>query len=331
MMTLGMVLVLSRRLPLYACLFAGTALIGIWMGQGVWPVLATTWRETTAEQTLWLAGVIILILILSDLLGKSGQLERIVESFQRVSPGKRFTLAAMPALIGLLPMPGGALFSAPMIDSALSSGEVKPELKTAINYWFRHIWEYWWPLYPGIILSISLFHIESWKLVVAQSPLTVGVVIGGIIFLLSQVPRDTTVHEAASRSELRRFAREIMPILLVIIVFVGLQSILEFVTLLSGVSVPWPKYGSLVLGLLIAIALVISRNSLAGVHVRKAVLNVGIVSMVMIIFAIMSFKGMLVESHAIEEVKLELATYRIPPVIIIAILPFIAGLMPGIV
>lgn len=330
MMTLGVVLVLSRRLPLYVCLFAGTALIGFWMGEGPWTVVVTIWRETTAEQTLWLAGVIILILILSDLLGKSGQLERIVESFQRVSPGKRFTLAAMPALIGLLPMPGGALFSAPMIDSALTSGEVKPELKTAINYWFRHIWEYWWPLYPGIILAISLFHIESWKLVVAQSPLSVGVVIGGIVFLLSQVPRDTIPHKAASRSELRGFTWEIMPILLVIIIFIGLQSILELFTLLSGISVPWPKYGSLLLGLLIAIALVIWRNSLPGSHVRKAVLNVGILSMVMIIFAIMSFKGMLMESHAIEEIKSELAAYRIPPVLIIAILPFIAGLVTGI-
>ncbi|MEJ2718530.1 MAG: DUF401 family protein [Deltaproteobacteria bacterium] len=121
-----------------------------------------------------------------------------------------------------------------------------------------------------------------------------------------------------------------MPILVVIVVFVGLQSVLEFVSLVSGFSVAWPKYGSLVLGLVIAIALVISRNSLGMGQVRKAVLNIGIVSMVMIIFAIMSFKGILIESRAIEEVKVELAMYHIPPMIIIAFLPFIAGLVTGI-
>jgi len=330
LLTFGLVLLLSRKLPLYVCLFVGSVVIGLWMGMGAVPILGGIWSESIAGRTLWLALVIVLILILSGLLQTSGQLDRMVASFQAVSPDPRFTLAAMPALIGLLPMPGGALFSAPMVEAAVASEDAEPELKVAVNYWFRHIWEFWWPLYPGIILAISLFGLESWKLMVAQVPLTIGSLIGGVLFILAHAPKGRAPEQTFSGSALRNFAREAMPITVVILVFGGLQAVVEIVRYFSGIALPSPKYSGLALGILVAIGLVIKRNSLDKDQVRKAVLNPGILSMVMIVFAIMSFKGLLVESKAIEHVRWELAAYGIPPILVIALLPFIAGLVTGI-
>ena len=330
LLTFGLVLLLSRKLPLYVCLFIGSVVIGLWMGLGVGSIIGDIWNESTAGPTVWLAVVLALILILSGLLQTSGQLDRMVSSFQAVSPDPRFTLAAMPALIGLLPMPGGALFSAPMVESAVASEEAKPELKVAINYWFRHIWEFWWPLYPGIILAISLFGLESWKLIIAQIPLTIGSLIGGVLFILAQTPKGNAPDRAYSNSALREFAREAMPITLVILVFGGLQAAVEIIRHFSTFTLPSPKYAGLALGILAAIVLVISRNSLDKAQVRKAVLNPGILSMVIIVFAIMSFKGLLVESKAIEHVRWELSAYGIPPILVIALLPFIAGAVTGI-
>ncbi len=53
-------------------------------------------------------------------------------------------------------MPGGAIFSAPMIQEAASGLDVSGRDKVVINYWFRHVWELTWPLYPGMILAASL-------------------------------------------------------------------------------------------------------------------------------------------------------------------------------
>ena len=63
---------------------------------------------------------------------------------------------ALPALVGILPMPGGAIFSAPLVEASRTSPHTQGEILAFINYWFRHIWEYFLPLYPAILLVSSL-------------------------------------------------------------------------------------------------------------------------------------------------------------------------------
>lgn len=46
-------------------------------------------------------------------------------------------MAFSPALVGMLPMPGGALLSAPLVSRG--GEDVSPANKTAINVWFRHV------------------------------------------------------------------------------------------------------------------------------------------------------------------------------------------------
>lgn len=64
----------------------------------------------TRLQTISLFLIVGFILILSRLMKESGHLDRIVESFGKLSKDDRTASLVMPALIGLLPMPGGALF-----------------------------------------------------------------------------------------------------------------------------------------------------------------------------------------------------------------------------
>lgn len=329
-LTFVLILVLSRFVPLYAGLFAGTLVIGAWMGLSAALILKSVLGAAGSSHTIWLTVVIALILVLSELLKKSGQLERIVSSFQTISPGTRFTLAAMPALIGLLPMPGGALFSAPMVETALGNNRVQAEVKVAVNYWFRHLWEYWWPLYPGIILAISLFGLPAWQLMVAQMPLTLGVLLGGILFILVLLPPVEEPKNGFSWRKAQPFLIETIPITMVVIVLFGLQGLVAGVGAIIGTTIPWSQYLSFVIGLGASVFVVVKRNRMSWNAVKESFLNRGIVPMVMIVFAIMVFKGMLVDSKVIEQVRLELATHDIPPVVIIALLPLIAGLVTGI-
>ena len=236
----------------------------------------------------------------------------------------------MPALIGLLPMPGGALFSAPMVQTASGQNTMEPELKVAINYWFRHIWEYWWPLYPGIILSITLFGIDSWKLIVVQMPLTIGVVIAGCIFILARIPRNEKTDDIYTESVQYSFFREAAPIAVAIVVFLVLQVSAIVLQRQTGLSVPSFKYISLLLGLCAAIAVVVWQNSTGLAHILASTFRLHVAAMALIIISIMAFKGILVSSQAIESVRQELATYAIPSLLIVALLPFIAGFVTGI-
>ncbi|MDA3835787.1 MAG: DUF401 family protein, partial [Spirochaetales bacterium] len=178
------ILVLSRyKISLYICLFSAAVAVGLWMGQEPVETIRLVFVNSLSGESLWLTVIIVEIIALSHLLKEGRQMERIVNTFKAISFGNRFTLASLPAIIGLLPMPGGALFSAPMVESSAAGSGMSAELKTAINYWFRHIWEYWWPLYPGMILAISLLNVKPWQLIAAQFPLCLGVLVSGNIFL----------------------------------------------------------------------------------------------------------------------------------------------------
>ncbi|HDS30691.1 MAG TPA: DUF401 family protein, partial [Firmicutes bacterium] len=97
---------------------------------------------------LTLLAMVVFILILSKCMKEAGALEELVGSMREVLRDNRFTIGFLPALIGLLPMPGGALFSAPMIEKLSDEAKLSPETRTYLNYWFRHVWEYSYPLYP---------------------------------------------------------------------------------------------------------------------------------------------------------------------------------------
>ena len=143
-------------------LFLGSLALAFWMGLGINQLSGVILASATSLQTIGILLIVWLIMVMSKIMKEAGQMERLVSSFSRLSGDPRTVGSVMTALIGLLPMPGGALFSAPMVDASLASLPVNKEQKTIINYWFRHIWEYWWPIFPGVILAVALLKVETW-------------------------------------------------------------------------------------------------------------------------------------------------------------------------
>ena len=67
--------------------------------------------------TLKLIGIIIGAYIFSGVLRKIESLKNLVDSLQRLVKDYRLILAFIPALFGMIPMPAGAIFSAPMVKA----------------------------------------------------------------------------------------------------------------------------------------------------------------------------------------------------------------------
>ena len=61
---------------------------------------------------------------------------------------------------------------------------MKGEDQALVNYWFRHVWETAWPLYPGIILTVALADIPISTLISKTWPGTVAMFFFGWLFLL---------------------------------------------------------------------------------------------------------------------------------------------------
>lgn len=325
----GLILTLQRlRVHLSICLFGAAVVLGLMMdlapGQVVRGIAASLWSTEALSLTL----IVSVIIVQSKLMNDSGHLERIVTTFSGAVRSVRVVSVVMPALIGLLPMPGGALFSAPMVEAACRGTEdLRPELKTAINYWFRHIWEYWWPLYPGVILAISLLGVEAWRFILFQFPLTLVAAGSGYFFLMKALPAGLSgpACEGNSADRWKAFRHEVLPITLVVL---SVPAVTLF-KLFTGL--PIPAMTSVFLGLGLCLIAVIRQNRIPAADVFKAsVGNTAVLSMVVLCLGILAFKGMVVQSQAVAGIQVEMKQFGIPSLLIIMFMPFIAGLVTGI-
>lgn len=326
----AVVLVLNRWIQLSYCLFVGASALGLWMGLSVRKLGIAAACGVADFQALSLMVIVTSILVMSGLMKRSGHLDRIVSSFENLSGDDRMVGSVMPAVIGLLPMPGGALFSAPMVETAMSRQTLTGELQTAINYWFRHIWEYWWPLYPGVVLAVALLEVETWQFMAIMVPMTGVSILAGVFFILRPIRGVWGRGGAVPREKgVRGFLWEIMPIIIVVAVIAtlgGLSAVLHK----SGIEFHLPGTVSILPGLLAALVWVCAVNRIRTEEIRNALTDPTIPPMLMLVAAVMVFKAVMAESGAVLDVREELVAYHVPVVMIVALMPLISGIITGL-
>jgi uncharacterized protein len=325
------VLCLNRfRLQLGLSLLIGALVLGLWMGMGPLQWLQAALTSITDFRTVSLVMIVGLILVLSRIMDGAGQMQRLVESFTRLTRDPRTIGSVMTAMIGLLPMPGGALFSAPLVETSLSGQNVSGEQKTLLNYWFRHVWEYWWPLYPGVVLAVALLKVETWIYILFMAPLTLVSVLAGVLFILKPMGKVQANGKGSfSWAFFRRFLWEMMPILVVIVVIALTAGVTEILGFL-GIQVKVSGAISILPGLLAAIAWVCTVNRVPRVKIYAAFLDRTMLPMLFLVLAIMVFQGTLTESQAVLRIRDELAAYNVPFLLVIALMPFLSGFITGI-
>ncbi len=113
-------------------------------------------------------------------------------------------------------------------------------LKTRTNYWFRHVWEYWWPLYPGVILTFDLTGLQIWQLILVQAPVSLLAITGGYLFLLRRIPRDDDQQpvESATGKSFLSFAAPIATVIAtyaaILIAFPAVKNISRYIPIMVG-------------------------------------------------------------------------------------------------
>ena len=313
---------LTKRLDL--AMAAGIVLLALWTGHSAASMARVAGARVASLDMLFLAFVIAGIIWLSSLMSHAGVMKELVVSLRSRLP-KRAILAALPAVVGLLPMPAGALFSCPLVDDADDARELDPDLKTRINYWFRHVWEFWWPLYPGVLLAIDMSALPIWKFTLLMFPLFFAAIAAGYVFLLRKAP----AAGPAPRGERDApFLPLILPILTVIAVY---ALVLVFI---PGVG-RFNKYLPMAVGVLCSLVVMqLQRPAPFGTW-KRVVLSWKSFSLVLLIVLARVY-GAFVEarlpdgSSLMENVRAELDAYGIPAMALIVVVPFISGITTGI-
>jgi len=288
--------------------------IGILSGMSGWEILTSFLKGASNLSTLKVIAIVILIGIIGGTLHKSGSLARINNSLERFIKNRFLALIFPSLLMGVLPVPAGAMLSAPLVEESGNKIGLTPEVKTFLNYWFRHIFEFIWPIYPGIILAATILNIPVYTFILTLSPVAIVAALTGIGFGLKKVSFPE-IREKSSKGN-------------------TLKGILAF--FLNA----WPIVAIVILVLIIKLDIVISLFIIAFLclfttkpdkreffSILKESLSVKTITL---IIAVMIFKQMLESSGLLPLIPLVFEYLRIPKILTLFAIPFFTGITSGL-
>ncbi|MGB9676184.1 MAG: DUF401 family protein [Candidatus Bathyarchaeales archaeon] len=165
------------------------------------------------------------IMLLSQLYKETGIINKLSESISRLINNPKIVLGLVPAVIGLLPVAGGALMSAPLVDIEAEKLKLKPQRKAYINLWFRHTIFPVYPLSLPIIVTAMLTDVAIPLIILRQIPTVLVMIIAGYVigFWKIKAPRkDEGKSEINSNSNFKAFILSFSPILATIVFAIAL-------------------------------------------------------------------------------------------------------------
>lgn len=326
--SLALILGLNRIFKqLIVSVSGGTLVLAVWIGHPPTAIWEIARGRFISLDNLLLMVVLLEVIWLSSQMSAAGVMKNLVAVVrQRIS--QQGAMALLPAVIGFLPMPGGALFSAPLVDDCDHARDIPPLLKTRINYWFRHLWEYWWPLYPGVLLAIEITGLDIWQFALLQIPLSLLSITIGYYFLLRQIPGQNEACKSSKQPLNKPVMLLMAPILVVIGCYAGIRLFLPQMAATN-------KYLPMIIGLLAAMLILQLQHPLNGrkyktiLFSRKAFILALMVAMVRIYGAFIEAplpSGVLL----VDQMRQELAILGIPVWTVIMVIPYISGMVTGL-
>lgn len=305
------ILALRKKLSVGVTLFGAGVITSLLYQVELSALLDGYWELLKSKRFISLTSVIVLITTLGRLLKELKFLERLSEACKGLPGGNRTALAVMPPLVGLMPMPGGSLLSAPLVDNVLVGSRYVPEFRTASNYWFRHLVEFFWPIYPGIILTEAITGLPIGTVSLMQAPLSVIMITIGLVFFIRKVDNSGT-NETDFFGAVLGIAKTVWPIALAIAVYAILKVDLALAVLISFI-----------------VLLVIARPPKD--NLLRALKEGLSFKLVFLVFGTLSFQTALELSGAIGSIPKLSLQFNLPEELLIFLVCFAAGILTGMV
>ena len=315
-----MIVLLRKRIHIsYAALAAALLLFAL---SGFHPAqFGQALYRTLVSWTTWdMVFTLFFVMCLEHILRTSGILKNFTQAAGNLFHDNRIVLGFMPAFLGFLPSLGGAIFSAPMVEEAARPYRLTPERKTAINYWFRHVWEFSNPILPSLLLAATLTGIPVGKMISHQFVLSFAAIAIGAVIMLHGAqfqPSGETASASADtesadkKDQLKAVVLAIGPILL----NVFLVTVCHFNTTLS------------MLLIVLLLTVILRYKPLQWVNMLRDGLNMPIITSIL---AILFFQGMLYATGTIDGLIVFFQESGIPAAAVVYLTAFFMGMLTGL-
>ena len=329
LVSLLLIITLNRKLSnQFIAICAGTLVLAFWAGHSPASAAEVAAARLGNPDNILLLIVISTIIALSSQMKECGIMDDLVRKLT-ASFSNIVSMAVLPAVIGLLPMPGGAVFSAPLVDKCDGSTKVDPLLKSQINYWFRHIWEYWWPLYPGVLLAIEISGLSVGQFMLYLFPVSIVSAAGASFFLLRKAAPALKEPEEGCEDDVDS---SILFLLSPILIVIGCYAVINtFLPAVGGFS----RYLPILSGIVLSIVYLQIIRPVKAECWKKIILSKKLIMLVLLVAAIRVY-GAFIEGGVpggellMDLLRSELAAAGISPYFLIMLVPFFCGVSTGI-
>jgi len=182
-------LLVTRRVALWISLSAAAITLGLVSGMSPGDLASSAAASLASPRTISLVLSVAAITTLAEVLKRYGLLAALVRSITCLLGRADLAVMAVPSIIGALPVQGGAILSAPMVDGLGSELGLGPKHKAAVNLIFRHVWYFIAPFSPSLILGAQLAGVELGRLILWHVPFTLAAVTVGYLVVVRGAAR----------------------------------------------------------------------------------------------------------------------------------------------
>jgi len=190
-----------------------------------WQEIPTIIYETCVDlRTISVVFATFGIMLMSQLYKVTKVINDLSEGLSRIVSNSKLVVSILPAIIGLLPVAGGALMSAPLVEAETDRLGLKAEKKTYVNVWFRHTIFPIYPISQVLIFTAKLTELTVISIIIRQIPVVISMILAGYFIGLWKTNPTTEKKEIPKTtlgSELKRFIITFSPILATIIAVVS--------------------------------------------------------------------------------------------------------------
>lgn len=310
------ILMLRRHIPIGPCMLTGGLFIWL-MKTPELHYLTQAFTETLSlPRTYDIIFALYFVMCLEIELRTSGALAGMVHALQKIFSSNRVTLAVMPAFLGLLPSLGGARFSAPIVEEASKGLELTNDHQAAINFWFRHIFEFSSPIIPGMIMACNIAGVTYSEFIMHLCWLTVLMFSVGWFVLIRPIKADSIKENAGSQAADEQGWQDLWlslsPVVLtfVLVVFFNMNA-------------------SVGMGVVTAGLFLVLHFTKREVSLKDVVVGAIDMKMFFNVLCILYFIQILTVTQVLQEIVTAFQSSPLPVPVIIACVSFIIGVLTG--
>ncbi|MFA5364779.1 MAG: DUF401 family protein [Candidatus Bathyarchaeia archaeon] len=304
-------ILLYRKIGLGIALTASAFLMGF-LSLGLWET-GTVLLETCVDvTTLSLVFASLFIMLMSVLYKETGLVNDLTTSLGGFIKNSKVIVSVLPAVIGLMPVAGGALMSAPIVDTEADKLGLDNTKKTFVNIWFRHAIIPVYPVTQFIVLTAALTQISLDALIVRQVFVVIVMVLVGYFIGLRKTQNKKQVNvqtQTDKKTNLKLLLASFSPII-VTVVLTAFLNVDIAVSTLTGVFT----------------ILVVTKASKA---VPKVLKNKAVWEVTLAAFGAMLLKNVTVASGASQILGNMLANTNMDGIIMLTVVPAVLAFLTG--